>query len=124
MSATPPTPLRQAFRAEALHDQTARPGIAWIRGTGAAALIAAAEAWARGRAVIALPGTVDDPLLRRGGALMAQSALEVVEATRLLSGTEPLALSLAHRGRRALAGLPTPEEVAVRLRDAARLAPS
>lgn len=118
-----PAGIREALAAE-IGDRARRgPGIALVWGRGAAPLVAAADAWARGRAVVALPGTTTDPLLRRGGALATASALEVVEAVALLLSNEPLTRSLAQRGRRAIASLP---DVAAVARDLgpARLAPS
>ena len=91
------------------------PGVAWVGGSGSAALAAAAEAWAHGRAVVALPGAIDHPFLRAGGALRARTSLEAVEVTRLLRRAAPLAGTLAARGRRALADLPAAEDVAARL---------
>ena len=118
-----PAGIREALATEIGETLAHGPGIALVWGRGSAPLIAAADAWARGRAVVALPGVADDPLLRRGGALMTRSALEVVEAVRLLASSEPLARSMAQRGRRAIASLP---EVAAVARDLlpATLAPS
>ena len=91
------------------------PGVTWIRGRGSAPLAAAADGWARGRVVVALPGTADHPLLRRGGVLRSRTTLEAVEATALVRRTAPLAWTLASRGRRAIASLPSLEQVAGRL---------
>ena len=104
------------------------PGVAWVWGAGSAPVAAAAQAWAEGRAVVALPGTAADPLLRAGGALRANGVLEAAEATAMLLASAPLAHALARRGAAALDALPAPAEVARRLTDAltrpATLAPS
>ncbi|MGD9696628.1 MAG: hypothetical protein AB7V42_13345 [Thermoleophilia bacterium] len=97
------------------------PGrVAWVGGRGPAPLAEALEAWAGGRAVVTLPGVRDHGLLRRGLALRARTAAEVVEATDYLLGAPALTRALAARGRDAIAALPTAAEVADRLRDAAR----
>ena len=97
---------------------TGGPGIAWVGGGPAAALPAAVEAWAEGRAVVALPGTTPHRLLRDGGALSARTTLEAVEATRYLCENRPLARALARRGRRVASALDDLELVAGRLAEA------
>lgn len=87
------------------------PGVAWVGGAGAAPLAAAGEAWAAGRAVVTLPGTPRHEILARGGALVARTSLEALEATKFLLAARPLAEALAQRGRRALALMPTLGEV-------------
>jgi hypothetical protein len=106
---------RRLWEAEVGAIPTEGPGVTWIVGMGSAPLAAAAEAWAAGRVVVALPGTIDHPLLRRGGALRTRTTLEAVEATELVRRTAPVAWALAERGRRALATLPSPDESARRL---------
>ncbi|MGE0026121.1 MAG: hypothetical protein AB7O78_07585 [Thermoleophilia bacterium] len=104
------------------------PGVAWVWGAGSAAVAAAARAWAEGRAVVALPGTAADALLRAGGALRAHGLLEAAEATAMVLASAPLAHALAHRGAAALDALPPAAEVARRVTEAltrpATLAPS
>jgi hypothetical protein len=113
-----PASARAAWLAEEGAFPDDGPGVRWIWGRGAAPLAAAAEAWTAGRAVVALPGTIDHELLRRGGALRADTPLEALEATRYVRSAPPLAGALAARGRAALSLLPTPEESAVRLCEA------
>ena len=74
------------------------PAVCWVGGP--AALAGAVEAWARGAAVIALPGAHAHAIMRRGGAMLSRTSLEVLEATRLLHATRPLQRALARRGRR------------------------
>lgn len=98
------------------------PGVTWV--AGPAALAEAAEAWARGDAVVTLPAAPRHDMLRRGGALAARSSLEAIEATRLLLGARPLAHELARRGRRQLAALNPVDEVIARFAEALVLAES
>jgi hypothetical protein len=98
------------------------PGVAWIGGRGAAPVAGALEAWAAGRGVVTLPGTPPHELLRRGGALRAESDLEVIEATAFLSANAPLARALGQRGRELAASQPSPREVGLRLLEGAELA--
>jgi hypothetical protein len=98
------------------------PGVAWVGGVGGTPVAAAAEAWAAGRAVVALPGTACHDMLARGGALFARTSLEALEATRLLAAARPLAEALAARGRRELQGLETLDGVAARFAEAVVLA--
>lgn len=99
------------WRAEVGPLPTGGAAVAWVGGRGAAPLAAAAEAWAAGRAVVALPGTPRHDMLVRGGALLARTSLEALEATRLLTAARPLAAALAGRGARALQGLDPLDEV-------------
>jgi hypothetical protein len=89
---------------------------------GPAALAEAAEAWARGDAVVALPGAPRHAMLRAGGALAARSSLEAIEATRLLLGARPLVHELARRGRLQLLELDPVEAVVDRFAEAIALA--
>lgn len=114
--------LRHLLHEHVGHITNDCPGIAWIGGSGSTVLIEAGRAWAEHRAVIALPGTPRLPLLARGGALFASSALHVVEATRFLLETPALTITLAARGARALESLPTLEAVAGRVAEALELA--
>ncbi len=95
-------------------------GVTWV--AGPAALAGAAEAWARGSAVVTLPGTPRHDMLRGGGALRARSSLEVVEATRFLLESRPLAHELARRGRRQMAFLDPVDDVVARFGEALLLA--
>lgn len=76
---------------------TTGPAVAWI--AGPATVASAVEAWGRGAAVVTLPDAPHHAMMRRGGALVARSSLEALEATRLLHATRPLARALARRGR-------------------------
>lgn len=117
-----PVLVSEAWRSEEGDVPADGPGVRWVWGRGAAPLAAAAEGWACGQAVVALPGTIDHELLRRGGALRAETPLEAVEATRYLRAAAPLAEALAARGRAALALLPTAERAAERLCEAVEVA--
>lgn len=119
LSAGPaPERLVRLWHQEGAAVPTGGPGIAWVGGGPAAALPAAVEAWAEGRAVVALPGTTPHRLLRDGGALSARTTLEAVEATRYLCENRPLARALARRGRRVASALDDLELVAGRLAEA------
>ncbi|MGD9572522.1 MAG: hypothetical protein AB7V62_11585 [Thermoleophilia bacterium] len=95
-------------------------GVSWV--AGPAALAGAAAAWAAGNAVVTLPGAPRHDMLRRGGALRARSSLEVVEATRFLLESRPLAHELARRGRRQMAFLDPVDDVVARFGEALLLA--
>jgi hypothetical protein len=96
------------------------PGVTWV--SGPASLAEAAEGWARGDAVVLLPGAPRHAMLRTGGALVARSSLEAIEATRLLLAARPLAHELARRGRGQLARLDPMEVVIARFAEALALA--
>jgi hypothetical protein len=96
------------------------PGVTWV--SGPASLAEAAEGWARGDAVVLLPGAPRHAMLRAGGALVARSSLEAIEATRLLLAARPLAHELARRGRGQLARLDPMEVVIARFAEALALA--
>jgi hypothetical protein len=98
------------------------PGVAWVGGRGASALAEALEAWAAGRAVVALPGTPRHDLLHRGRALRAETILETVEATRFLRANPPLARALGTRGREVARSLLPAAEAARVLAEGAELA--
>ena len=98
------------------------PGIRWIGGIGSAPIADALEAWAQGRAIVALPGTPRHRVLVRGGVLFASSALHVIEATRFMLGTSALTRTLAARGGAVAASFPSLETVAGRLLEALLLA--
>lgn len=98
------------------------PGVAWVWGRGAEPLVAAVNAWASGRAVVALPGTQPHGMLHRGGVLFAGSTLEVVEATRLLRTVSPLAHALARKGAKELDRLPSLDRTAEVVAEAVVLA--
>lgn len=118
-----PAPLRDAWSRHGADGSGAGgPGVAWVSGRGLAPLAAALEAWAAGRAVIALPGVARHDLLRRGRALHADTHLEVIEATRFLRGAPALARALGARGREVAAAMPPLGAVAGRLREGAELA--
>lgn len=102
--------------------ETAGAGVAWVSGRGLAPLAAALDAWAAGRAVVALPGVPRHDLLRRGLALHAGSQLEALEATRYLLGAPALARSLGSRGREVASALPSARTVAARLLEGGELA--
>lgn len=87
-------------------------GVAWVGGEGASPLAQAMEAWAAGRAVVTLPGAPRHELLRRGGALRAESVAEVLEATGYLLRNAALARVLGQRGRQVVRRRPAPREVA------------
>lgn len=114
--------LAAVWRAEHGELPADGPGVAWVGGAGAAPLAEAAEAWAAGRAVIALPGTSRHEMLSRGGALFAHTSLEVLEATRFLVSARPLAVTLAARGRSALERMAALDEVTRRFAEALILA--
>jgi hypothetical protein len=117
-----PEGLREAWERHGRAPAPTHPGVAWVSGRGLAPLAEALEAWAAGRAVVALPDVPRHDLLRRGRALYAASPLEVVEATRFLLGAPALAQALGARGREVAAGLPSAPEVALRLLEGAELA--
>ncbi|GEM_PF-3675566 len=94
------------------------PGVTWIRGTGSVPVARAVVAWAEGRAVVALPGTMRHPLLRAGGVLQAESPLDAIEATTFVRQNAALVSALSARGRAASTTLPTREQAAERLREA------
>jgi hypothetical protein len=118
---SPPPELVAAWRADA-ELGCGGPGVAWVGGRGATALAEALEAWAAGRAVVALPGTPRHDLLRRGRALCADTMLEVLEATRFLRANPPLARALGARGRETARSLPSVADVAAALAEGAELA--
>lgn len=94
--------------------------VCWV--AGPTALCGAVDAWARGAAVVALPGSAAHAMMRRGGALMSRTSLEALEATRLLHTTRPLARALARRGRREAMRLEPIEVVSGRFAEALVLA--
>jgi hypothetical protein len=94
--------------------------VCWV--AGPAALAGAVDAWARGAAVVALPGAAAHAMMRRGGALMSRTSLEALEATRLLHATRPLARALARRGRHEAMRLDPIEVVSGRFAEALVLA--
>ncbi len=96
------------------------PAVSWVGGP--AALAGAVEAWARGAAVVALPGAPARGMMRRGGAMLSRTSLEALEATRLLHTTRPLARALARRGRREAMLLEPIEVVSGRFAEALVLA--
>ena len=96
------------------------PAVCWV--SGPAAVAAAVDAWARGAAVVALPGTRPHAMMRRGGALMSRTSLEALEATRLLHTTRPLARALARRGGREAMRLEPRDVVSGRFAEALVLA--
>ncbi len=98
------------------------PGVTWIQGLGAVPVARALMAWAEGRSVVALPGTMRHPLLRAGGVLYADGPLEVVEATAYLCGLPALVASLSSRGLRTASRLPSPAEMLERLNEVVALA--
>ena len=98
------------------------PAVAWVGGPCAAALAAAAEAWAGGRAVVALPHPPRHDMLSRGGALAAHTSLEAIEATMLLCRARPLTQALAARGRRTLSTMKALDEVVAGFAEAVALA--
>ena len=100
-------------------------GVTWIEGRGSAAVAAASAAWTRGRAVVALIGGGPQPRpLDRGAAILARSALEVDEATSFFAESPAVAQALAAEGRRLTAAMPSPEDVARALVQAAGLGAS
>ena len=103
--------LAEVWRSEYGDLPDSGPGVAWVGGASAAPLVAAAEAWAAGRAVVVVPGAPRHEILARGGALVARTSLEALEATRFLLAARPLTEALARRGRRALGLLPTIDDV-------------
>lgn len=115
-----PEDLRQAWRRHA--GTPASVGVAWISGRGLTPLAEALEAWAAGRAVVALPAVRRHDLLREGRVLHASSPLEALEATRFLLANPALAASLGARGREAAARLPAARTVALSLLEAVELA--
>ncbi len=117
-----PDDVRAAWRRHGPPAARGGPGVAWVWGRGVAPLTAALDAWAAGRAVVALPGTDDNELLRRGRALRARSVAEVVEATRFLLENPPVAEALGARGRTVAARLPSARQVALRLIEGMELA--
>jgi hypothetical protein len=117
-----PAYVREAWAAELAASPADGPGVAWIWGRGVAPLAAALEAWSAGRAIVALPGTVDHEILRRGGVLRTESSLEVVEATRFLLDAPPLVAALAARGKTELARRPSEQAAATRLVEAVEVA--
>jgi len=114
--------VRRAWLREGSEPEASPPGVAWVWGRGVAPLAAALEAWAAGRAVVALPRTDDHELLRRGRALRARSVAEAVEATRFLLENPPLAQALGARVRLVASRLPAPRQVALRLLEGVELA--
>jgi hypothetical protein len=118
---SPPSELAAAWRA-GRDPGRGGPGVAWVGGRGATALAEALEAWAAGRAVVALPGTPHHDLLRRGRVLRADTILEALEATRFLRANPPLARSLGTRGRETARALPSAADVAMALAEGAELA--
>ncbi len=100
---------------------SAEVGVAWVGGRGLAPLVEALEAWAAGRAVVALPGVPRHDLLRAGRVLHASSPLEAVEATRFLLGAPALAAALGARGREVAASQPSHRQVAVAMLEALEL---
>ena len=86
------------------------------------AVVHAREAWAAGAAVVAMSGPAAESLRRSGGALVADTVLEAVEAVALLGRTPRLAMTLARRGRDLLGALPSAEGVAAELVAALRRA--
>ncbi len=73
--------------------------------------------------MVALPGAPRHPLLARGGALRSANTLEAVEAAALVASARSRSReSLAARGRRALAALPSVDAVAERAAEATVLA--
>lgn len=114
--------LRAAWRAHEAESPDAA-GVAWVGGAGAGALAQAMEAWAAGRAVVTLPGAPRHELLRRGGALRAESVAEVLEATSYLLRNAALTRVLGERGREVMRRQPSPRQVAwaiVEAREVAR----
>jgi hypothetical protein len=97
-------------------------GVAWISGRGLTPIAEALEAWAAGRAVVALPGVPPHDLLRRAGVLHARTPLEAVEATRFLMGAPALAASLGARGREIAMSLPCARGIARAVVEAVELA--
>lgn len=116
-----PRALLELWRHEPGHG-CCEPGIAWVAGGGAAGLAAAAEAWASGRAVVALRRVPPHAMLRRGGALRARTSLEALEATRFLCTVQPLRHALLDRGRRVVSRLDALDVVAERFAEAIVLA--
>ncbi|HTI35323.1 MAG TPA: hypothetical protein VL422_16725 [Miltoncostaea sp.] len=114
--------LLALWRATVGEPPRAGAAVTWVGGP--AAIAEAAEAWARGDAVVTLPGAPRHEMLLAGGALVARSSLEAIEATRLLLGARPLAHELARRGRRQLAELDPVDAVVARFAEAIALAES
>jgi hypothetical protein len=112
--------LLELWRSEVGEPPRGGPGVAWA--TGPATLAEAGEAWARGAAVVVLPGAPRHVMLRRGGALVARSSLEAIEATRFLLGARPLARELARRGRHQLTLFEPLDLVVTRFAEALALA--
>ena len=94
------------------------PGVTWIRGVGVVPVARAVLAWAQGRAVVALPGTMYHPLLRAGGVLQAEGPLDAIEATMFVRRAPALVAALAARGRAASAALPERRQVSLRMEEA------
>jgi hypothetical protein len=117
-----PDALVELWRTEVGEVPAEGPGVAWVGGGGSNALAEAADAWARGRAVVTLPGSERHGMLSAGGALPARAGLELIEATRLLCAARPLTRALAQRGRRRVSELDPVEVVAERFFEAAILA--
>jgi hypothetical protein len=114
--------LKEAWARHGRVPARPRSGVAWISGRGLAPLAEALEAWAAGRAVVALPDVPRHDLLRRGRALHASSPLEAIEATRYLLTAPALAQALGARGREVAASLPAARRVALRLLEGVELA--
>ncbi len=98
------------------------PGVTWVWGAGVTPLLDALAAWADGHVVVALPGTMPNRILTRGGVLAARTILEAMEATSFVQSNPAIANALAVRGSRVAAAQPSFDEVSDRAAEAVVLA--
>ncbi len=118
----PPHRARDAVDLVSARQTPDLPGVTWVWGVGITPLLDALGAWADGHVVVALPGTASHHVLARGGALMARTVLEAVEATAFVQANPAIANALAVRGARVAAAQPSFDEVCARAAEAVVLA--